>query len=118
MKLVQVDLHNKAHSSAVIKLINDYMLDEMGIGEMMPETLGPKIIEGLKTHVAYVGFLVEIDGEYAALANCNLNFSTWKAEPLINIHDFIVSPDSGKRSRTFLVKSNRELCAGEWILPN
>ncbi len=106
MRFIEVDLQNKAHSSAVIKLINDYMLDEMGIGEMMPETLGPKIIEGLKKHVAYVGFLVEIDGEYAALANCNLNFSTWKAEPLINIHDFIVSPDFRKRGvGLFLLKS-------------
>ena len=33
-----------------------------------------------------------IDDEFAALANCNLNFSTWQAKPLINIHDFIVSP--------------------------
>ncbi|MCK3686415.1 GNAT family N-acetyltransferase [Maribellus sp. YY47] len=106
MQLIQVDLHNKAHSKAVISLLNDYMLDEMGIGEMMPEGLGLKLIEGLKKHTAYIGFLAEIDGEYAALANCNLNFSTWKAEPLINIHDFIVSPAFRKKGvGLFLLKA-------------
>lgn len=92
MQLVQVDLNNEKHCEAVVSLLNDYMLDEMGIGEAMPEGLGQKIIYGLKKHPGYMGFLVRIDNRFAALANCNLNFSTWKASPLINIHDFIVSP--------------------------
>jgi ribosomal protein S18 acetylase RimI-like enzyme len=68
------------------------MEDEMGISESMPEELGPKIIEGLKKHSAYLGFFVCIGDNFAALANCNLNYSTWAAKFLINIHDFIVSP--------------------------
>ena len=92
MHLVEVDLNNDMHCQAVVSLLNDYMLDDMGIGEEMPFELGPKIIEGLKRHKAYLGFLVEIRAKFVALANCNLNFSTWKAKPLINIHDFIVSP--------------------------
>jgi len=106
MQLVQVDLTNEAHSKAVISLLNDYMLDEMGIGEAMPEELGPRIVNGLKGHRAYLGFLVQIGDEFAALANCNLNFSTWKAKPLINIHDFIVSPHFRKRGvGLFLLKA-------------
>lgn len=106
MKLVQVDLTNEAHSKAVISLLNDYMLDEMGIGEAMPEELGPRIVNGLKVHRAYLGFLVQIENDFAALANCNLNFSTWKAKPLINIHDFIVSPHFRKKGvGLFLLKA-------------
>lgn len=96
MKLIKVDLHNKSHCDAVIDLLNHYMLDEMGIGEAMPQGLDSTIIEGLKKHQAYLGFLVEVDNKFTALANCNLNFSTWKAKPLINIHDFIVSPQYRK----------------------
>ena len=103
---MQVDLENEAHRAAVVSLLNDYMLDEMGIGEEMPYGLGAKIIEGLKQHKAYIGFLVELEGHFVALANCNLNFSTWKAKPLINIHDFIVSPDFRKRGiGLFLLKA-------------
>jgi ribosomal protein S18 acetylase RimI-like enzyme len=91
-KLIQVDLQNPVHCKQVLHLLNDYMEDEMGIREPMPEGLGPKIIEGLKRHAAYMGFFVCIGDNFAGLANCNLNFSTWKASPLINIHDLIVSP--------------------------
>ncbi len=91
--LVQVDLNNPVHCDQVLHLLNDYMEDEMGISESMPDGLGPKIISGLKRHSAYLGFFVCIGDSFAGLANCNLNFSTWKASPLINIHDLIVSPD-------------------------
>nr|WP_319510552.1 GNAT family N-acetyltransferase [uncultured Draconibacterium sp.] len=92
-KLIQVDLQNPLHCAQVVHLLNDYMEDEMGISEPMPDGLGPKIIEGLKRHTAYMGFFVCIGDNFAGLANCNLNFSTWIASPLINIHDLIVSPD-------------------------
>lgn len=106
MKLIQVDLNNSEHSLAVVSLLNDYMLDEMGIGEKMPEELAPKIITGLKKHRAYLGFFVMVDEDYAALANCNLNYSTWKAKPLINIHDFVVSPQfRNKGIGLFLLQS-------------
>ncbi len=106
MELIQVNLDNKKHADAVVDLLNHYMLDEMGIGEAMPEGLGATIIDGLKKHTAYLGFLVLVNSEYAALANCNLNFSTWKAKPLINIHDFIVAPDFRKKGvGLFLLKA-------------
>ncbi len=90
--IVRVNLNDWDHCQALIRLMNDYMQDEMGIGESMPKELGAQIIAGLKRHDAYLGFFVCIENEYVALANCNLNYSTWKAKPLINIHDFIVSP--------------------------
>lgn len=96
-EIIRVDLNNKIHCSALLQLLNEYMLDDMGIGESMPEELGPKIISGLKSHSAYVGFFVCIGNDFAALANCNLNYSTWKAMPLINIHDFVVSSKFRKR---------------------
>lgn len=96
-QFVRVNLQDDVHCLQLLKLMNDYMNDEMGIGEPMPEHLGPKIIEGLRKHSGYVGFFVQIGDEFAALANCNLNFSTWKAKPLINIHDFTVSPNFRKQ---------------------
>jgi len=90
-KFIHVDLKNKIHCSKVLELLSDYMEDKMGNGKPMPVDLGPKIIEGLNQHAAYIGFFVCIEKEFVALANCNLNYSTWQAKPLINIHDFIVS---------------------------
>lgn len=104
-KLVPVDLENPLHCKQLLHLLNYYMEDEMGISQSMPKALGPKIIDGLKKHPAYLGFFVCINGDYAALANCNLNFSTWAAKPLINIHDFVVSPHYRKQGvGEFLMK--------------
>lgn len=89
---IKLDLENEVHCKALIDLLNYYMEDEMGTGEPMPGTLAPQIIAGLKLHKAYLGFLVQQDEKYVALANCNLNYSTWQARFLINIHDFIVAP--------------------------
>lgn len=91
-KLIMADVHNEEHCANIVKLINYYMMDGMGLGESMPEKLGVKIIHGLRNHPCYKGFFVIIENEYAALANCNINFSTWQAKPLINIHDLIVAP--------------------------
>lgn len=102
---IRVDLANEIHTQKLVELLNAYMEDEMGISKSMPANLGPKIIEGLKKHPAYLGFFVLVENNFAALANCNVNYSTWKAQSLINIHDFIVLPDFRKQGiGLFLLK--------------
>jgi len=68
------------------------MYDPMGNNRPMPVGLGPQIIAGLKQHTGFLGFFVLAGDQFAGLANCNINFSTFQAKPLINIHDFIVAP--------------------------
>jgi ribosomal protein S18 acetylase RimI-like enzyme len=96
-KIIKVDLNNLIHCQQLLRLLNEYMEDEMGIGQSMPGHLGARIIQGLKQHPAYLGFFVCLENEYVALANCNVNYSTWAAKFLINIHDFIVSPGFRKQ---------------------
>jgi ribosomal protein S18 acetylase RimI-like enzyme len=93
LSIILVDLHNPVHCDQVIKLLNDYMNDHMGNNRPMPKELGPQIISGLKKHTGFLGFFVLADDQFAGLANCNVNFSTFQAKPLINIHDFIVAPE-------------------------
>ena len=92
----RVDLDNENHCVQLIRLLDVYMSDEMGNGIAMEQSMARKIVGGLKNHPSYVGFFVQVGGQYAALANCNRNFSTFKARPLINIHDLIVHPDFRK----------------------
>src|SRR5690554_4174431 len=104
-RMVRVDLHNDEHCNNLIRLLDEYMRDDIGTGRAMPDGLGKEIIDGLREHTGYLGFFACVGDEYAALANCNLNFSTWKARPLINIHDFIVSSSyRGKGVGLFLLQ--------------
>jgi len=93
LSILNVDLQNPLHCDQVIKLLNDYMNDPMGNNNPMPKGLGPQIISGLKHHSGFLGFFVMAGDQFAGLANCNINFSTFQAKPLINIHDFIIAPE-------------------------
>jgi len=93
LSILQVDLQNPQHCNQVVKLLNDYMNDPMGNNNPMPKGLGSQIISGLKQHSGFLGFFVLAGDQFAGLANCNINFSTFQAKPLINIHDFIVAPE-------------------------
>lgn len=93
LSLLYVDLQNELHCAQVIKLLNDYMLDPMGNNAPMDKGLALQIIAGLKTYAGYIGFFVLANDQFAGLANCNQNFSTFKAKPILNIHDFIVAPE-------------------------
>lgn len=93
LSILPVDLQNKVHCSHMIKLLNDYMNDPMGNNGPMEDGLAPRIIAGLQAYPGYLGFFVLAESQFAGLANCNQNFSTFKAKPLLNIHDFIVAPE-------------------------
>ena len=95
-EMVLVDLNNSTHKNAFLSLMNDYMLDNMGLNEPLPVELGERIVKGLMQQSNYLGFLLKDDDNYIALANSFIGFSTFKAKQLINIHDFIVTPDSRK----------------------
>ena len=93
LSILLVDLQITEHCAQVVKLLDDYMKDPMGNNRPMPSGLGTQIVSGLKKHSGFLGFFVMADDRFAGLANCNINFSTFQAKPLINIHDFIVAPE-------------------------
>ena len=93
LSIVQADLQNEVHCIQIIKLLNDYMNDPMGNNRAMEKRIAPQIISELKEHPAFLGFFVLLDEQFAGLANCNINFSTFQAKPLINIHDFVIAPE-------------------------
>lgn len=96
LSILNVDLKNPVHRSHLIKLLNDYINDPMGNNRPMRKELAPRIISGLKKHSGFLGFFVLADDQFVGLANCNINFSTFQAKPIINIHDFIVAPEYRK----------------------
>lgn len=90
MEIVQINLSQKHHRNALLFLLNHYMLDAMGGGKPMKKNHPKLLLEGLEKQRNYVGFLIFKDEQPAALANCFVGFSTFKAKQLINIHDFMV----------------------------
>lgn len=92
LHLERIDLQKTSHCTALTTLLNAYAQDPMGGGE----PLHPKILEALPQQLAkrsdYLGILAFNRAHAIGLLNAFEGFSTFNAEPLLNIHDIYVAP--------------------------
>ncbi len=92
IEVIVGDICNEEHQQAMLSQLDLYMQDPMGGQGKLADPLASEILSGLKELPNFVFFLAKRKGEYVGLANCFVNFSTFKAKRLLNIHDFSVSP--------------------------
>ena len=89
-EIIDADLANVEHQSAILAMLDAYMRDPMGGNTPMPEATKRDLIPGLRAHPACYIFLAYSDNTPVGLSICFLGFSTFNARPLINIHDICV----------------------------
>lgn len=83
--------------AALTRLLNGYALDPMGGSEAIaPEALA-RLCDALASKPTAFSFIAWSGDEALGLVNCFEGFSTFKALPLINIHDIAVRVDSRGR---------------------
>ncbi len=88
----QADLANPEQAAAFVHLLDAYARDPMGGGEPLNDTVKQRLVRDV---AAFPGFLVLIayDGAIPiGLANAVPGYSTFKARPLLNLHDIAVLP--------------------------
>lgn len=106
MKVEIVDFSLQEHQAAFFRLLDAYMLDEMGLQRPLEHLHAEKVMTDLRQHSSYRGFMVKKGSEYLALANCFINYSTFAGRRLINIHDFVVHPQHrGQGAGLFLLNA-------------
>lgn len=91
-----IDLKRTSHIKAFKKLLNDYAMDDMGSKKPLYPEQASKVVSDLIKQTNYIGFLVKTETDYVALANCFINYSTFRGKQLLNIHDYIVAPQYRK----------------------
>ena len=87
------DLTNAAHQATIVELLDMYCRDEFGDGQPLSAEARANLIPGMVKHGGARVFLAHEGEQPAGLAICFLGFSTFRARPLINIHDIAVHPD-------------------------
>jgi ribosomal protein S18 acetylase RimI-like enzyme len=92
IEVIVGDIRNEEHQQAMLSQLDLYMQDPMGGQGKLSEKLAAEVLSGLQIQPNFLFFLAKCNEEYAGVANCFVNFSTFKAKQLINIHDFSVSP--------------------------
>ena len=90
--IVQADLDNPLHASAVVELLDLYAQDPMGGGEPLSVYTQQHLIEQLKDRGDVVIVLAFEQQQAVGLINCFEGFSTFLCKPLLNIHDVTVHP--------------------------
>ncbi|MGV6817694.1 MAG: N-acetyltransferase family protein [Thiotrichales bacterium] len=91
--IVEIELNNPEHASALVGLLNAYAQDEMGGGATLDENVRRNLVPALQQRIDYLGLLVECDGRFLGLLNAFEGFSTFYARPLLNIHDIYIQPE-------------------------
>lgn len=87
------DLNNASDQQQLLMLLNVFAAGQTGSGSALPKSISRELIPGLQAHPTTVLFLAERMSHAVGMAVCFVGFSTFKAKPLINIHDLAVHPD-------------------------
>jgi len=88
---VEVDLANTLHAGALLQLLNEYALDPMGGAEPLSGYVKDNLLPLLRQRPAFHAVLA-LDGDVpAGLIISFEGFSTFACQPLLNLHDVVVS---------------------------
>ena len=93
MALIEIDFKQDSHRLSFVRLLGDYMADDMGGNLILPLEQAEKVIVDLSDMPHYKGFLFEFNGEFSGLANCFEVYSTFRAKRILNIHDFVTGSE-------------------------
>ncbi len=105
--IVRADYTNPAHCDAIPFLLNDYARGLLGFRRDLDASVRQGLVAGLQAMPTAIVLLAQCGHEFAGIAIAFEGFSTFKARPLINIHDIgdRKSPYRGKVSTCLIAKS-------------
>ncbi len=92
LQILRVVLHDTGHVVALRALLSEYALSAEGGGQALDPDALARLPEVLAARAHYCAWLaLSSSGQFIGLLNAFEGLSTFKARPLLNIHDIIVS---------------------------
>jgi ribosomal protein S18 acetylase RimI-like enzyme len=95
LEIVEADLSGERGVASVVDLIDAYARDPMGGGAPLPEDVRSRLGPDLRAHAARGAATVLLalqGGSAVGIAACFVGYSTFRARPLLNLHDLAVLP--------------------------
>ncbi len=90
IQIIKADYTDEEHRTAIPYLLNEYAKDLLGFRSQLDNWVLNNLTSGLENFTNAIVLLAKTDHKFVGMAICFLGFSTFKARPLINIHDFLV----------------------------
>ena len=96
LRIARVDYRNLRDAQALVMLLDAYALDPMGGGKGLTQDVKDRLCDDLAQRPLAFSFIAwkgaDAQAQAVGLVNCLEGYSTFKALPLMNIHDIAVLP--------------------------
>lgn len=92
LEVRRVDFDRDADANAYLEMLDAYARDPMGGGRPLSADTRRRLIADLRTHPGCHCLLAEVGGRAVGFVTCFLGYSTFRARPLLNLHDIAVLP--------------------------
>jgi len=93
IEIKRVDFSHPLEREHFCELLNHYASDTMGGGEPLSPSVLERVCSDLEHWpgaVSFIAFETSQSNKAVGLINCFLAYSTFKAKPILNIHDIVV----------------------------
>ena len=90
VEVLLADYLDNQHANDIGYLLNDYAEDPMGGGTSLSDHIKQNLAKELSKIPHAFSVICYVNDKPAGLINCFEAFSTFKCQPLINIHDIVV----------------------------
>lgn len=89
--IVRINLSLAAHAQALVTLLDEYARSPEGGGHALSAQVRASLCAVLAARPHYAGWLAFAGDQAVGLLNCFEGVSTFRAQPLLNVHDIMVS---------------------------
>jgi GNAT superfamily N-acetyltransferase len=79
-------------AAGIVHVLDSYAGDPKGGGQPLPSDVKERVIAVLREHPTTLVLLALVDEEPIGIAVCFYGISTFRARPLLNVHDLAVLP--------------------------
>ena len=93
LHIYRANLADVRDTAGIIDVLNSYAADPKGGGRPLSADVKGRLIAVLREHPTTLVLLAVVDGEPVGVAVCFLGISTFRARPLLNVHDLAVLPE-------------------------
>jgi len=90
LRIRLADLADPCDALAIVTVIDSYASDPRGGGQPLPQDVRERLVPALRDHPTALVLLAFAHDEPIGIAVCFVGFSTFRARPLLNIHDLAV----------------------------
>lgn len=90
LQIKRVDYLNAQDAQALVFLLDAYAQDPMGGGEALNPENATRLCGDLARIAGAASFVAWLEDKPVGLVNCFEGYSTFKAKPLLNVHDIAV----------------------------